>query len=48
MIAVYTILGVGWAWLCYKNLQDLLPIQVCHVLRKHNQLSPEIATALYL
>ncbi|KAH9835933.1 lung seven transmembrane receptor-domain-containing protein [Rhodofomes roseus] len=27
MFLVYTAVAVGWAWLCYKNLQDLLPIQ---------------------
>ncbi|KAI0082097.1 hypothetical protein K474DRAFT_1767896 [Panus rudis PR-1116 ss-1] len=27
MFIVYTIVGLGWAWLCYQNLQDLLPIQ---------------------
>ncbi|KAH9950867.1 lung seven transmembrane receptor-domain-containing protein [Amylocystis lapponica] len=27
MFIVYAVLGAGWAWLCYRNLQDLLPIQ---------------------
>ncbi|GBE77694.1 hypothetical protein SCP_0105760 [Sparassis crispa] len=27
MFIIYTVLAVGWAWLCFKNLQDLLPIQ---------------------
>ncbi|KZT75008.1 hypothetical protein DAEQUDRAFT_17258 [Daedalea quercina L-15889] len=27
MFLVYTAVAVGWGWLCYKNLQDLLPIQ---------------------
>ena len=28
MFLVYCLLGIGWGWLCYKNVQDLLPIQV--------------------
>ncbi|CAL1694966.1 unnamed protein product [Somion occarium] len=27
MFIVYAVLGVAWGWLCYQNLQDLLPIQ---------------------
>lgn len=27
MFIVYAVLGAGWGWLCYQNLQDLLPIQ---------------------
>ncbi|PCH33992.1 hypothetical protein WOLCODRAFT_112920 [Wolfiporia cocos MD-104 SS10] len=27
MFLVYTAVACGWAWLCYRNLQDLLPIQ---------------------
>ncbi|KAI0962052.1 hypothetical protein AcV7_000979 [Taiwanofungus camphoratus] len=27
MFIVYTVLACGWAWLCYTNLQDLLPVQ---------------------
>ncbi|KAH9937302.1 protein PTM1 [Fomitopsis serialis] len=27
MFLVYTVVAVGWGWLCYRNLQDLLPIQ---------------------
>ncbi|KAF8922087.1 protein PTM1 [Mucidula mucida] len=27
MFIVYIILGAAWAWLCYQNLQDLLPLQ---------------------
>ncbi|KZV81961.1 hypothetical protein EXIGLDRAFT_779146 [Exidia glandulosa HHB12029] len=27
LFLVYTILGAGWGWLCYKHSQDLLPIQ---------------------
>ncbi|KAH8099260.1 lung seven transmembrane receptor-domain-containing protein [Cristinia sonorae] len=27
MFIVYTVVAAGWAWLCYQNLQDLLPIQ---------------------
>lgn len=28
MFLLYTLVGAGWGWLCYQNLQDLLPIQV--------------------
>lgn len=28
MFLVYTVVAAGWGWLCYKNLHDLLPIQV--------------------
>lgn len=28
MFLVYIGLGLVWAWQCYQNLQDLLPIQV--------------------
>ncbi|KAI0830476.1 lung seven transmembrane receptor-domain-containing protein [Trametes gibbosa] len=27
MFLVYSALAVGWGWLCYQNVQDLLPIQ---------------------
>ncbi|KAL4241630.1 LU7TM family protein [Abortiporus biennis] len=27
MFLVYTAIGAAWGWLCYKNIQDLLPIQ---------------------
>ncbi|KZT02462.1 uncharacterized protein LAESUDRAFT_738744 [Laetiporus sulphureus 93-53] len=27
MFLVYSIVACGWGWLCYRNLQDLLPIQ---------------------
>ncbi|KAJ3556522.1 hypothetical protein NM688_g1987 [Phlebia brevispora] len=27
MFIVYTVVGAVWAWQCYRNLQDLLPIQ---------------------
>lgn len=28
MFLVYSALAVAWGWLCYQNVQDLLPIQV--------------------
>ncbi|KAJ3481723.1 hypothetical protein NLI96_g7467 [Meripilus lineatus] len=28
MFLLYTLVGAGWGWLCYQNLQDLLPIQL--------------------
>jgi hypothetical protein len=28
MFIVYAVIGGVWAWQCYRNLQDLLPIQV--------------------
>lgn len=28
MFIVYAVIGAVWGWQCYKNLQDLLPIQV--------------------
>lgn len=34
MFIVYTVLACGWAWLCYTNLQDLLPVQV--ILRMYS------------
>ncbi|KAI0669739.1 lung seven transmembrane receptor-domain-containing protein [Trametes maxima] len=27
MFLVYSALAIGWGWLCYQNVQDLLPIQ---------------------
>ncbi|KAI0719950.1 lung seven transmembrane receptor-domain-containing protein [Cerioporus squamosus] len=27
MFLVYSLLAIAWGWLCYRNLQDLLPIQ---------------------
>lgn len=27
MFIIYAVVACGWSWLCYKNLQDLLPIQ---------------------
>ncbi|KAI0778347.1 lung seven transmembrane receptor-domain-containing protein [Trametes elegans] len=27
MFLVYSVLAIGWGWLCYQNAQDLLPIQ---------------------
>ncbi|TCD66492.1 hypothetical protein EIP91_001317 [Steccherinum ochraceum] len=27
MFIVYAVVAAGWGWLCYQNLQDLLPIQ---------------------
>jgi hypothetical protein len=32
MFFVYAIAGSVWAWLCYKHVTELLPIQVCQVL----------------
>lgn len=32
MFLVYVIAGSAWAWLCYKHVTELLPIQVRHVL----------------
>lgn len=29
MFLVYSALAIAWGWLCYQNVQDLLPIQVC-------------------
>jgi hypothetical protein len=28
MFLVYVVFGAGWGWLCYRHIQDLLPIQV--------------------
>ncbi|KAH9944248.1 lung seven transmembrane receptor-domain-containing protein [Epithele typhae] len=27
MFLLYCVLAIGWGWLCYQNVQDLLPIQ---------------------
>ncbi len=39
MFLVYSLLAIAWGWLCYQNLQDLLPIQVSHALTIHGQNS---------
>lgn len=28
MFIIYAVIGGVWGWQCYRNLQDLLPIQV--------------------
>lgn len=27
MFLVYAIIGAAWGWLCYKNMNEILPIQ---------------------
>ena len=29
MLLVYVLFASAWGWLCYRHVQDLLPIQVC-------------------
>ena len=29
MSAIYAFVGLVWGYLCWKNSQDLLPLQVC-------------------
>jgi len=29
MLFVYVLFASAWGWLCYRHVQDLLPIQVC-------------------
>lgn len=33
MFLVYSLLAIAWGWLCWQNVQDLLPIQVGYMPR---------------
>ena len=46
MLLVYVLFASAWGWLCYRHVQDLLPIQVC--ARSTSVCLPNQGTQYYL
>ena len=46
MLLVYVLFASAWGWLCYRHVQDLLPIQVCTPLAP--ECLPDLGIQYYL
>lgn len=46
MFLVYTAVGAIWGWQCYRNLQDLLPIQVRDVIPEKTSTNAVLSSSI--